>query len=242
METIKDLLVPSNACLLLAVLGGVAFTVPATRRAAPRVVATALLFLLALSSGWTATALLAPLEHAHAPALLRDGDPAAHAIVVLGAYAAPESDLPMSSWPNDAGLFRVVEAIHLRDRCSGCRMFVTGSTPTVNAMASVLVSLGAPADDVHIDGAANTTAASARNLADRLRGTPFFLVTSAGHMPRALLAFRAQGLQPRPAPTDYRAPLSLASANPWPTPHSLVLSDLAVHEYLGILWYRLQGM
>lgn len=242
MESLKELLLPSNASLVLAILGGLALAIPSTRRFGRPVFVAALTLLLMLSSGWTATALLSPLEHAHPAADSRNGQTAGRAIVVLGAYGVPEPGLPISSWPNDAGLFRVVEAAHLRARCSDCRLFVTGTAPTVDAMTRVLVSLGTPEKNIEIDSNAKSTAESARNLKERLQRTPFYLVTSAGHMPRAMLAFRAMGLQPQPAPTDYRAPLSLASANPWPTPNSLMLSDLAVHEYLGILWYRLQGM
>jgi uncharacterized SAM-binding protein YcdF (DUF218 family) len=242
METFKELLTPSNACLLLAAMGGLAFAVPAMRLAARWMLTAASLLLLTLASGWTATALLTPLERANTTAIVRDGDPAARAIVVLGAFGIPEPDVPLSSWPNDAGLFRVVEAIHLRERCRDCRVFVSGSTPTVDAMAKVLVSLGVSPMDVGIEGRSDTTVASARNMEGRLRGAPFYLVTSAGHMPRALLAFRALGLNPLPAPTDFRAQRDLAFANPWPNPHSLMLSDLAIHEYLGLLWYRLQGM
>jgi len=243
VESLKELFVPSNACLLLVALGGLGLTSPATRHQARRVMATGLLMLLTFSSGWTATALLLPLERAHGPAQPDEVDQSgARVIVVLGAYGITATELPVSSWTNDAGLFRIVETVHLFRRCRDCQILLSGSTPTVHAMARVLESLGTPANHIEIDGHSDTTAASARTLADRLRGVPFHLVTSAGHMPRALVAFRAQGLHPFPAPTDYRAPRDLPSANPMPTPKSLRLSDLAVREYFGIFWYRLQGM
>lgn len=242
MEAFKEFLVPSNGCVVLAALGGLGIVVPSLRRCAPWLLSTAMLLLLVLSSGWTATALLSPLERAYPAMLQRDGQPAAAAVVVLGAYGVADSELPISSWPNDAALFRVVEAAHLRARCGACLLFVTGSSPTVDVMAQVLVSLGVPEAALVIDGNANTTVDSARNLEARLRGAQFLLVTSAGHMPRAMLAFRAQGLAPLPAPTDFRSPRSLGAANPWPTPHNLQLSDLAVREHLGLLWYRAQGM
>ena len=243
METLKELLAPSNACLLLVALGGLGLALPETRLLARRVVAAGLLILLTLSSGWTASALLLPLERAHGPAQPDEVDRSgARAIVVLGAYGITAAELPVSSWTNDAGLFRIVEAVHLFRRCRDCRILLSGSTPTVDAMARVLESLGMPTNHIEIDGSSDTTAASARSLASRLHGAPFYLVTSAGHMPRALIAFRAQGLYPLPAPTDYRAPRDLLSADPLPTPKSLRLSDLAVREYFGIFWYRLQGM
>jgi uncharacterized SAM-binding protein YcdF (DUF218 family) len=185
---------------------------------------------------------LSRLEHEFITTLPRDGDLPPRAIVVLGAYGFPDQGLPLSSWPNDAGLVRIVEAVHLAQRCADCRIVVTGTSPTVEAMAEVMTSLGVSSRAIELDTSAESTAASARNLSTRLRSSPFYLVTSAGHMPRAMLAFRAMGLQPLPIPTDFRAPRGFASSGLLPAPRYLVLSDLAVHEYLGILWYRLQGM
>jgi uncharacterized SAM-binding protein YcdF (DUF218 family) len=68
------------------------------------------------------------------------------------------------------------------------------------------------------------------------------LVTSAWHMPRALLAFRAAGLDPVAAPTGF---VSAGQPFAWEDlvamPHALQLSTWAVHEMLGYVWYRLVG-
>lgn len=240
METFKELLVPSNFCLFLAVAGAATYLVPATRRLSCRLFAAAALLLLVLSSGWTASALLSPLEHAYGPARAPAEDPQPLAIVVLAAWGADDPDMPLSSWPNGSAIFRIVEAVHLRSRCTACPVFVTGSSPTVDVMAEVLASLGVARDAIVLDRDAQNTAQSARNVAARFGAVPFYLVTSAGHMPRALLAFRAHGLDPLPAPTDYQLPREFSRANLLPSPMSLYLSDLAVHEYLGILWYRLK--
>ena len=242
METFKELLVPSNFCLVLAAAGVAACLVPATRRLSRVLIAGAGVLLLVLSSGWTASALLAPLEHAYGPASVRPGDPQPRAIVVLAAYGAEDRDMPLSSWPNGSAMFRIVEAVHLRRRCAECKLYLTGSSPTVEVMAQVLLSLGVPQDGMVLDTASQNTGQSARNLAGRLREVPVYLVTSAGHMPRAMLAFRAHGLDPVPAPTDYQLPRQFARAHLMPSPMSLHFSDLAVHEYLGILWYRLNGV
>lgn len=242
METLKELLVPSNACLLLAAIGALVCLSPAHRRLGRRLLAVAAVALLALSSGWTATALLAPLEYATTPASLRNDDPPVRAIVVLGAYGAEESEWPLSSRANGSAMSRCVETLHLIPRCAACDIHVTGNAETVTVMAKLLVSLGAPSQRIALDPHAEHTLESARNLAEQLRGASFYLVTSAAHMPRALIAFRAQGLAPLPAPTDYQRPPSLTRAKPWPSPLALHQSDLAVHEYLGILWYRLQGL
>ena len=67
----------------------------------------------------------------------------------------------------------------------------------------------------------------------------WLLVTSAAHMPRAMGSFKAQGVEPIPWPVDFRT----VPAGWWsPTLHHN-LNDLydAVHEWLGLLGYRLLG-
>jgi uncharacterized SAM-binding protein YcdF (DUF218 family) len=66
------------------------------------------------------------------------------------------------------------------------------------------------------------------------------LVTSAYHMRRSVLSFRSAGLSVIPAPTDYksrRTRLTLIDFLPGMT--RLLNSSTALHEYVGILYYRL---
>jgi uncharacterized SAM-binding protein YcdF (DUF218 family) len=69
---------------------------------------------------------------------------------------------------------------------------------------------------------------------------PWLLVTSAWHMPRALATFKKLGWNVTPYPVDYRA----GTGTPW-TQYSLAkgasLWHLALHEYLGLLSYRVSG-
>jgi len=69
---------------------------------------------------------------------------------------------------------------------------------------------------------------------------PWLLVTSAWHMPRALATFRAAGWNVTPYPVDYRT----GTRTPW-TEYSLVDSlrrwGIALHEWAGLLAYRLAG-
>ncbi len=64
------------------------------------------------------------------------------------------------------------------------------------------------------------------------------LVSSAWHLPRAALVFRKAGFVVTLAPTSYqsRPPFSLLQL--LPDAQSLNTSYWALHEYLGMLWYR----
>lgn len=66
------------------------------------------------------------------------------------------------------------------------------------------------------------------------------LVTHAWHMPRAVLAFQQAGMDVIPAPTVYTARGSAITVlRLLPSGMGLSKSNLALHEWLGILWYRL---
>ncbi len=66
-----------------------------------------------------------------------------------------------------------------------------------------------------------------------LAGRPFFLVTSAGHLPRTMAAFAKLGMTPIPAPTDYRLSRNVRRASILPSPMHLYGSDLAVLSMWG---------
>ena len=84
------------------------------------------------------------------------------------------------------------------------------------------------------------------------------LVTSAVSMPRALAAFRHENIDAIPAPTDFVTPGLYAELSAsrvrdpigWletitllmiPDPETLSQVDRALHEYCGLLVYRVYG-
>ena len=71
---------------------------------------------------------------------------------------------------------------------------------------------------------------------------PFALVTSANHLPRAMIFFQRQGLAPWPAPANQLAVTS--PLNFWervlPSSFWLGHSERAIYESLGRLWQWLK--
>jgi uncharacterized SAM-binding protein YcdF (DUF218 family) len=69
------------------------------------------------------------------------------------------------------------------------------------------------------------------------------VVTSALHMPRAMHLFRQEGLYPIPAPTNHIIKKG-KNYNPWlgmPSSENIHKMESAVHEYVGLLWYKFGG-
>jgi uncharacterized SAM-binding protein YcdF (DUF218 family) len=67
------------------------------------------------------------------------------------------------------------------------------------------------------------------------------LVTSAWHMPRSVWCFESHGFEVIPAPVDYLTEQEAYDLRSY-LPRWTTLSDSgqALHEYLGLLWYRLR--
>ena len=66
------------------------------------------------------------------------------------------------------------------------------------------------------------------------------LVTSSLHMRRAKMLFERQGIDVSPAATQAVSPSDLSAIAVW-VPHTgaLNLSRQVLHEFLGLMWYRL---
>lgn len=97
---------------------------------------------------------------------------------------------------------------------------------------------------ISVIGGTEDTCENARGVAARLGPRAHLaLVTSAFHMPRAVACFRAAGLAPLPYPVDY---MNGSTANVFATLSPNLVDnelrlELALHEYVGLAYYRLQG-
>ncbi len=66
------------------------------------------------------------------------------------------------------------------------------------------------------------------------------LVTDAVHMPRAEQIFLRAGLEVVPAPTAFKKRGPVTPASYIPNAGALKDSHYALHEWIGLLWYRLR--
>ena len=90
-----------------------------------------------------------------------------------------------------------------------------------------------------------TTAENASYSAELLRNeqiAAIVLVTDAAHMPRAVEVFEGQGMEVYAAPTGHRGGQGVTGTIfDWlPSSAALDRSRIALHEFLGRIWYRLR--
>lgn len=194
---------------------------------------------------------LGSLEWCYAPQEKVPDD--AGAIVVLSGYVRPPSDaVPEAELGYDT-LLRCLHAAKLYKAkprlvvVSGGKVDPDTPGPTLaQAMRDFLVGQGVRESDLLAEERSTTTYENAAYSGDLLsqRGVvDIVLVTSASHMRRGEACFRALGFRVTPSACDYRtrgSPWSFSSFV-WPDPHAAAGVGLAVHEWLGMAWYWLNG-
>jgi uncharacterized SAM-binding protein YcdF (DUF218 family) len=188
--------------------------------------------------------------------------PQADAIVVLGAVTAtavpPQPTIHLNGGADrltyGAELYRAHKA-PLVVLSGGDMPWNKGLPPESAQMSEVMQMLGVPRSAILEESASrncheNAVYTSRLLLARNLHR--ILLVTSAKTMPRALAAFRHEGLDAMAAPTDFTTSLSEPSKDAasdlevdalglLPNPHTIDESSAALHEYMGLVLYRLAG-
>jgi len=109
--------------------------------------------------------------------------------------------------------------------------------------AKVAISLGVPESDILKVDTPRDTQQEAKQVKALIGQQPMVLVTSANHLPRAMIFFHQQGLTPIPAPANQLAIDS--PLNPWerilPSPQFLSHSERVWYESMGRVWQWLRG-
>lgn len=152
----------------------------------------------------------------------------------------------------NAAAERMTEAVALARRYPQARVVFTGASsaliadgPTEAEWAGRLfAALGLPASRLTIEGSARNTRQNAQysfRLVHPAAGECWLLITSARHMPRAVGVFRRIGWNVTPWPVSYKASRSLRAWMALSLGERLVKLDTAVHEWIGLLAYRLMG-
>ena len=207
----------------------------------------ALLALVVLSTVAGSRLLVAPLE-ARIDTLSPDAMKQAQAIVVLGGGRHKEAvEYTYLDSPSRNTLGRLRYAAHLHKQ-TGLPLLVTGGRPDGGEESEAAVMARVLRQEFQVpvkwlEENSLNTAQNAAQSAGILRGVGIehiLLVTDALHMPRAQQAFREQGLQVSAAPTYYQSHIPLAPHDFIPGASGFRLTYYAMHEWIGLLWYRLR--
>lgn len=168
-------------------------------------------------------------------------------VLILGGGHTKDANMNEVHKLSEPALSRLVEGIRIYTTMEGTTLVFSGysnkigKVPQAEVMAKAALTLGVQAKDTIMLTEPATTWDEAIAFKKRF-GTKkkFILVTSASHMPRAMETFKRQGLHPIPAPADYSIKKDPETAlyNWWPSTSKAKQTEKALHEYVGILYYR----
>lgn len=207
------------------------------------------IFLLSLPI--TSSFLLGKLEEQYPPRFeLWKQAPLPQAIVVLGSgrnLNVPEYTGGEST--SLAGIERLRYAAHLH-RATGLPILVTGGSPLPEKRSEAELMRDVLEQEFQVpvkwmETESHTTWQNAQFTDEILAAAGIqsaWLVTQAWHMPRSLYSFQNRQVQYLPASVSYSGAIQWTDYHMKFVPQAtaLVRSSIALHEWLGLLWYRLR--
>jgi uncharacterized SAM-binding protein YcdF (DUF218 family) len=242
---------PANFLIFVAVAAVVALFTRFARFGRNLLVAVTAAYVLC-GFGPIGNILMRPLEDRFPPPPATMPAPAG--IIVLGGALKAElsNARGVTTLAEEGG--RMTETAILALRFPSARIVFSGGSADMgpgerdeaHAAQQLLVSLGIPAERMILENHSLNTEENAlltRKLVRPLAGQQWLLVTSAVHTPRAMGVFRHAGFNVVAYPTDYLTEGSPADF--WKirtSPNTgIAILDAAVHEWAGLIAYRLMG-
>jgi uncharacterized SAM-binding protein YcdF (DUF218 family) len=187
-------------------------------------------------------ALLYPLVSHYKPVPQVKDSGAIDYIVILSGDVRDLPSAPPTSQLGSFTAFRVIEGIRLFHLCADRPALIMsgGDQPcAAELMVAFAQSLGVPNDKLLAETKSLDTYGNAREVRLMVKDAPFLLVTSASHLPRAMIIFQTLGMRPIPAPADINVPENLSFYDFFPSGKYLSRMSAAIHEYLGLAYLRL---
>ena len=168
------------------------------------------------------------------------------AIVVLAGGSYPDA----KEYAKDIDGFTTLQRNHYASflyKQTGLPILVTGGNIELddNTEASVMTDTLQNSFNIPVrwqEDKARNTAENAIYSAAILKENgidTIFLVTHAWHMPRSVMMFEREGIKVTPAPTIFVSD-RVNFLNYIPSSSALLKTRIALHEYIGILWYKIR--
>jgi uncharacterized SAM-binding protein YcdF (DUF218 family) len=236
---------PFFLLLLLLAASTLAIFLNKARRSTPYSVLFVLIGLVLLSTGFLPNKLIIYLESQYPP--VSKLDTSVSWIVVLGGGQANlENTLPNNRLYS-ASIKRLLEGVRLYRQLPNAKLLLSGghdgSGKTEAENLSELASwIRISPENIFLENKSANTIGQVKEIKPWVGKKPFYLVTSAVHMPRAITLCKRMGLNPIGAPTDFTL---YWADDRWtkyflPNPNNIVYFNMAWHEILGIIWAKHQ--
>ena len=169
-------------------------------------------------------------------------------VVVPGAGSSSNPALPLMSRIGFTSLIRLMEGIRIHKMFPHSKLILSGGSNPEHESSAELMSLVAEAigidhNDIIIESTSRDTKDEARIISAMIGNRSFYLVTSETHMPRSMALFNKFGLNPIPSPVQsLNKTIYMKGPNPFfPSSVNIQKTELALHEYLGMIWGEMRG-
>lgn len=215
--------------------------------AARRLIAITGVWFLLVSTPLIPIALVNTLEDRYEPInveLLTDIEAEYH-IIVLGGGHGFDDRLPANSLLSQRALGRLSEGIRLHRQLPNSKLVLSGysssgRTSQAEMLQRTAILLGVEEEKTLIQTEPGNTYEEAQVYAARYGNSrPVILVTSATHMPRAMMMFDKFGIDPAPSPANYRLKGSWKRKRfGLPSINNMEHFQAALNEYAGIFQAR----
>ncbi len=241
---------PSNAIGLIGVVG-LLLLMTRCRRLATGFLALSVALFALCGLGPVGDALMLPLSERFPPWQERGGPPSG--IIVLGGAISPDVSAARRSVELNAAAERMTVVADLARRFPQARIVFTGgnnnlfdvSASEASVARALFESFGIASSRIVLEDRSRTTDENAiftRDLVKPAPGERWLLVTSAHHMPRAIAVFRHAGFAVEAYPVDFRTRGWIDAVTPFASVSAgLARTDTAMHEWIGLIAYRLSG-
>jgi len=210
----------------------------------------ALLLLMVFGTGPVPDMMVRVLETKYGPV---SPIPHVDAVIVLSGAVNLQRSTPEYIEFGD-GVDRILTGIKLVQEGHADMLIITGGSGDIYDqtkseavfLRQFAINFGVPEEKILIDSSSRNTYENAVNTKAVMEQNGIYssiLVTTASHLPRSMGCFRKLGLEPIPYPVDFQS-------SPDPDYHILdVIPDtgalkktsFVLHEYIGILAYKLAG-
>lgn len=211
------------------------------------VIGTSILFLLSISP--VSDGLVYFFESQYQPPS-KEAISKADIIVILNGGVFPSEGFRKKPEASGATYSRVFNGVEIFKESNAKILALSGIGDdidiegTANVMKDLAISLGVPADKIIIEPKSRNTMEHTVELAKLFPPTKDLkigVVTSALHMPRSVQLFQkkfpSDAIIPIPVGYIY-SPLKYDIESLIPSSHTLSKSSYAIHELLGMIWYK----
>ncbi|GIU50986.1 hypothetical protein TUM4438_39000 [Shewanella sairae] len=201
----------------------------------------AVTLLIVLGSSWGSNTLIMHLENQYPVNNMAITESCL--VLVLGNSHDENPNLTAVQQLSSPALARLMEGVRQMSLGKNCKLIVSGWAGGVSTrshadvMFDAAVELGVDSNNIIKFPLAKDTIEEAQFMFWEVESARFRLVTSASHMPRAMTIFNHAGLNASAAPTDF----AQGKGHWWQIEtKNLLNSQRAIHEYLGMLWFKLR--